>query len=409
MKKTFSLVAAFTLAMSTAFYSPVVPVLAKDKAEKLKIESKGHSRTILIETTDYDASTNEESIMETHGEELAGKFNVDSESFRASIKNEETKETFNLEGKIEKILEENKAYYFTGVDENNELIKFEAIVEDTGKNYEATINIFEYNKKNDKEPTSSKTYIFDGEGKKTKKYKEKVDRNTIKMKKVKDKDGKQKLTALYEDDEYDYYRGIQAGTGTGWRYRIQGPLTTETDAGNNYSFRWGTDIEDIEEELEEDGLDYTGNHDIVNFRLRIQSDEDMVFNTVDPINNSEEEFSVPMWFGTQIGVVNIPVEASSISITGNGTDNLLYDFKWNTSYYPSGYLDERPFSENPGNKPGFAVRYFMDTAPSIDTGNVDVDFSGYFKYRSLVNKYTLLLHEYTEVTKKSNYTIEIVD
>ncbi|WP_237716688.1 hypothetical protein [Brevibacillus sp. CF112] len=266
----------------------------------------------------------------------------------------------------------------------------------------------EYKKKNDDEPSSSKTYIFDGEGKKTKKNKEKADRKTIKMKKVKENNGRQKLTA-YAEDEDDYYQKIQGGTGKGWRYRIQGPLTTETDAGNNFSFRWGTEIEDIEDMLEEEGVDYTGSHDIVNFRLRIESDEPVVFNTVDPINDSKEEFSVPMWFGTQIGVVNIPVEASSVHISGNGTDNLLYEFKWNENYFPSGYLDERDFDKNPGRTPGFAVRYFMDTAPSIDTGTAKINFSGYFKYRSLYNYYSLLLHEYTQITKKSSYDIEIVD
>lgn len=76
----------------------------------------------------------------------------------------ETKEKFSLEGKIEKVLEENTAYYYKGEDENNSLIKFEAIVEKAkGKDYEATINIFEYDNKSSDSPVSSKTYIFDGE------------------------------------------------------------------------------------------------------------------------------------------------------------------------------------------------------------------------------------------------------
>ncbi|MGF9797915.1 hypothetical protein [Brevibacillus agri] len=408
MKKTISMVAVLMLALTT-LSSPITPINAKEKAERLKIESKGHSKTVFVETINYDTSTQEETVLETHGEDLIGKFKVDTESFEASLKNIDTKENYELKGKIDKVLEDGKAYYYKGIAENNNLVKFEAIVEKkASKDYEAKINIFEYKKKNDDEPSSSKTYIFDGEGKKTKKNKEKADRKTIKMKKVKENNGRQKLTA-YAEDEDDYYQKIQGGTGKGWRYRIQGPLTTETDAGNNFSFRWGTEIEDIEDMLEEEGVDYTGSHDIVNFRLRIESDEPVVFNTVDPINDSKEEFSVPMWFGTQIGVVNIPVEASSVHISGNGTDNLLYEFKWNENYFPSGYLDERDFDKNPGRTPGFAVRYFMDTAPSIDTGTAKINFSGYFKYRSLYNYYSLLLHEYTQITKKSSYDIEIVD
>lgn len=114
--------------------------------------------------------------------------------------------------------------------------------------------------------------------------------------------------------------------------------------------------------------------------------------------------------GNQIGVVDfIKVEANSLKITGSGTDNLLYDMKWSELYYPSGYTDDRDFDRDPGSKPGFAVRYFMDTAPSIDTGAANIDFSGYFKYKSLVNKYSFLIHEYTEITKKSYYTIQITD
>ncbi|MFJ9500746.1 hypothetical protein [Brevibacillus centrosporus] len=411
MKKALPTVAAVILAMTT-LYSPMAPTYAtaKENVEKLKIEPKGHAKTIVTETIDYDSVSGEETVQETYGEDLTGKFKVDTESFAASIKNEDTKEKFDLVGKIEKVLEAGKAYYFKGVAENNDLVKFEAIVtKEADKNYEARINIYEYDKKNDEDPISSSTYIFDGESKKTKKYKKKTDRETIKMKKVSDKDGKLRLAA-YDEDDKEYYQRIQYASGKGYAYRIQGPLETRTDAGNNYSFRWGTDIADIEEMLEDEGLEYTGDHDVVNFRLRLESnDEPMVFNVVNPNSNSEEEFDVPMWFGTQIGVVDIPVEVNSLTITGNGTDNLLYNFKWNENYYPTGYLDERDFDDDPGNTPGFAVRYYMDTAPSIDTGLVSIDFSGYFKYRSLYNYYSLLLHEFTEITEIDYYYIEIID
>ncbi|NNV03676.1 hypothetical protein ETC00_13515 [Brevibacillus sp. MCWH] len=210
-------------------------------------------------------------------------------------------------------------------------------------------------------------------------------------------------------DKREYYRTILATWGKGYRYEIQGPETTRIDGGNNYSFRWGTDKEYIESVLEAEGLNYTGQHDIVNFRLRLYTSEPIVFNTVVPCCESEKKFSVPMWFGNQIGVVNLPVTASKLDITGDGTDDILYDFKWNENYFPSGYLDERDFDDYPYNTPGFAVRYFMDTAPSIDTGVAKINFNGYFKYRSLVNKYSLLLHEYTEITHKNYYFIDIVE
>jgi|GEM_PF-2898572 len=412
MKKYLPVLTALTLATTTLF-TPGASIIAKEKekVEKLKIESKGHANAILYETVDYDASTQEETIQETIGENLDGKFKVDTQTFEASIKNEETKESYELEGKIEQVLEEGKAYYYKGEAAKNDRVKFEAIVEKgTGKDYEAKINIFEYDKKNDEEPIESKTFVFDGEGKKTKKYKEKSDRKPIKMKKVKGKDGGTKLQALSEDED-DYYKRIQAASGRGFKYRIQGPLETRVDAGNNHSFRWGTDIEDIEEILEDRDTNYkyTGQHDVVNFRLRIESDDPMVFNTVEPISESKKSFGVPMYFGSQIGVVMIPVTASTIKISGSGTDNLLYDFKWNQNYFPTGYLDERDFDKDPGRQPGFAVRYFVDTASSIDEGTTKIKFSGYFKYRSIYNYYTLLLHDYTEITKKDYYTIDIVE
>lgn len=410
MRKTISSITVLTLTL-TLFYSPFSTVLANEKGKNLKIETKGHTKSIVVETTDYDPRTEEETIVETYGENLVGKFHVDTESFDAKIKNEETKESFDLEGKIERVLEEDKAYVYKGVDKENDLIKFEAFVEKgSGKEYNASINIYEYDKKNDEE-ISSKTYIFDGKGKESKKYKQKANRHTIKMKKVKGKDGRQKLKALYEEDEDEYYKRIQAGTGKGYRYRIQGPLTTETDAGSNHSFRWGTDRSDIRDILEEDGydMDLVTWTDVVRFRLRIYTDEPIVFNTVDPINDRDEEFEVPMYFGQTIGVVNIPVEVSSLDIEGSGTDDLLYDFKWSESIHPSGYLDERDFDKDPDDIPGFAVRYFMDTAPTVDTGEAKINFNGYFKYRSAYNRYLYFQYVFTEITRKSYYDIEIVD
>ncbi|QDS38176.1 hypothetical protein FPS98_20040 [Brevibacillus brevis] len=215
---------------------------------------------------------------------------------------------------------------------------------------------------------------------------------------------------LASDNDEEYYQYIEGGLGKGYGYRVQGPKITYVDAGNNYSFRWKTDVDDIEKMLKEDGLNYTGAHDISQFRLRIYTRDPLVFNTVTPISDSEEEFEVPMYFGKTIGVAPIPVVVKSVEITGSGTDDLLYDFNWSSATWPSSaYLDERSWNTDPGNKPGFAVRYTMDTPPTIDPGKVKINFNGYFKYRSKVNKYSLLINHFTEITEKDFYSIEIVE
>ncbi|MED1854209.1 hypothetical protein P4V33_21590, partial [Brevibacillus borstelensis] len=324
-------------------------------------------------------------------------------SFAAEIVNLENGFSYNLEGGIKQILSEDQAYYYTGIDKNNELTKFEAVVEKISEDdYVSTINIYEYEDINDKEPTNANTFTFNGKGSELNKYKQESERRTIEYS-LSDKTNDTVSPLALED----YYEHIQKGWGKGYKYYIQGPLTTRRDSGNNYSFRWGTDIQDIEKMLKEKGVKHTGSHDIVDFRLRIYTDEPIVFNTVDPINSSTNTFSVPMRFGDYIGVQWIPVVTDSVSIKGSGTDNLLYTFKWNSTYFPSGYLDERDFDEKPSNKNGFAVRYFMDTSPNISTGDKIINFNGYFKYRTLYSNYGLLLNHYTEITKTDYYLIEI--
>ncbi|GEB30547.1 MULTISPECIES: hypothetical protein [Brevibacillus] len=395
MKKISSLVIAFALVSSL-----VVTPSGMAAEKNFNIRTVGHLESITSET-EYNEATGEEITTEKHGVDVKGMFNVNEKLFSAKIKNLEQGISYNLIGELDKVLSEDQAYYFIGKDSNNDLIQFEAIVEKVSDNdYKSTINIYEY-LENNEEPINANTFIFDGNSSEIKKYRIETERKPIVLSL-----SNNALKSFSEEDSY--YSDLQGGSGEGYRYLIQGPETTHIDAGNNYAFRWGTKIKDIETKLKKEGIDYTGYHDIVDFRTRVYTNAPLVFNTVEPISNSTTEFQIPMYLGQYVGTQFITVRAHDVTITGSGTDNLLYKLTWNSAYSPSGYLDERKFDVNPKSAPGFVVKYFMDTPSSISTGSKKVNFNGYFKYRSKYNSYSLLLNYYTEITHSDYYTIKII-
>lgn len=411
MKKINSLLAVF-LAVSIfstggAYANENIENVTVEKEKfNINIHDVGRTNSITIDS-DYDWKSGYAEKTETYGSDLKGNFKVDSEEFSATIRDED-KNTYKLDGSIEQVLEDGVAYFYKGSVNNEDNLKFEALVEkESHDTFKATINILEYESEGEEIVSSGKTFIFDGKDEKKKKYKEKSDQKPLIISLSEQKDSSDSFSLLATKD---YYRLLAYETEPGMRFEIQGPTKSRVDAGNNISIRFGTKTSDIEDMLRERGIEYTGNHDIVHFRVRIHdNDDEFIFNTVDPISDSEEKFSVPIWLGSQIGLVDIPVEASSVDISGSGTSELIYDFKWNTSYFPSGYTYDIHLGKDPGNKLGYAVRYFADTSPYIKKGKRATSVNGYFKYRSLKNVYSLLLHEYTEITVRSTYYIEVID